>query len=247
VSNSTAAADSGTHSGRISLPANTSYSQGATVIHGRTVQNHQDEWFADAVMFPTGWKAAMTKADGSTNISGIFCPNYYSVNGCTNNVVASNQGIFVLFNSGACSASGTAPGCPYYMGNALWPDICHGYPTSLCGMHWIVPPSAFKENTWYEIIFHVYYTTDNTGVTQAWHREKGQSAWTLDVDVRNAPTLQTGPTAFGQTVTSSNINGWGSSDSIILYRPPSPNAVSNYNDNWCRATTFSAATSCLTP
>jgi hypothetical protein len=246
VSNVTAAADGGTHSGRISLPANTSYRQGVTVLHNRTVQNHQDEWFAAAVMFPTGWKAAMTNPDGSTNATGLFCPNYYSVNGCTDNVNASNNSIYVLFNAGACPASGVSPGCPYYMGNALWPAVCRGFSTSQCGMHYIVQPGALKENVWYEIIFHVYYTLDLNGVVQAWHREKGQSSWSLDVNVQGAfPTLQTGPTSFGTTVTASNINGWSSTDQIILYRPPASNAVSSYNDNWCRATSFAAAASCF--
>jgi hypothetical protein len=196
-------------------------------------------------MFPTGWKSALSNADGSTNITGLFCPNYYSVNGCTDNVGASNSGIFVLFNAGDCPASGVSPGCPYYMGNPLWPDVCRGYATSLCGLHWIVSPSAFKENVWYEIVFHVYYSVGIDGMVQAWHREKGQSSWSLDVDVRGYPTLQTGPTSFGSTVTASNIDGWPSTDQIILYRPPAPNPVTVYHDNWCRATTFSAAASCF--
>jgi hypothetical protein len=243
ISVSTAGADSGSRSGRFYLPANTSYRQALGMLHSRTVQTNVDEWFATAVMFPTGWKTAMSNANGSTNITGLFCPNYYSVNGCTDNVGASNSGIFVLFNAGACPANGSSTGCPYYMGNPLWPSVCRGYSSSLCGMHWIVNP--IRENVWYEIIFHVYYTLNNNGVVQAWHREKGQSTWSLDVDVREGPTLQTGPTSFGTTVTSSNINGWPSTDQIILYRPAATNAAANYNDNWCRATSFSAATSCF--
>jgi len=246
LSVSTASADSGARSGQISLPANTSNRQAVVVMHNRTVQNNQDEWYASAVMFPTGWRTGMTLADGTTSATGLFCPNYYSVNGCLNNVDATRDAIYVQFNAGDCSLSGTGSGCPYYMGNPFWPTICRGYSSSLCGMHYIVPPGSLKENVWYEILFHVYYTLDTSkGVTQAWVREKGQSAWSLKVDVHEGPTLQTGPTAFGTTVTASNINGWPSTDRMLLYRPPASSPVSVLEDNWCRATTFDAAASCF--
>jgi len=101
-------------------------------------------------------------------------------------------------------------------------------------------------NVWHEIVMHVYYTLDTNGVVQFWHRLKGKRSWKRTVSVSGGfPTLQTGPTAFGTTVTESNINGWPSTDQFGIYRAPAPSTASVRADNWCRATSFAAATRCF--
>jgi hypothetical protein len=93
---------------------------------------------------------------------------------------------------------------------------------------------------------HVYYTLDLNGVVEVWHRIKGQSAWTKTVSVSGAfPTLQTGPTAFGQTVTASNINGWRATDQFGLYRAPDADPATMWADDWCRGSSFDAVAACF--
>jgi hypothetical protein len=201
-----------------------------------------------AYYFPTGWQSALTGADGAKHSLNVGCPNYYSVNSCIVSVSARPDSMFTLINSGACPASGVAPGCPWY---SATPDggnysICRGFTGSQCGPHYIVPPGQLTLNVWHEIIMHVYYTLDNTGIVEFWHRVKGQASWTKTVSVSGGfPTLQTGPTAFGTTVTASNINGWTSTDRFGLYRWPEADPATMWADDWCRGPSFDAAAACF--
>jgi hypothetical protein len=247
ISASNAAAHTGGRSGRFSVPANTSYRQGAMMLHNRTVKNGSDEWFAMAYYFPKSWPAALTDANGTRHGSSIGCPNYYSVNSCMVSVSARPRSMFTLINSGACPASGVSPGCPWY---SATPDggnfsRCRGFTGAQCGPLYIVRPGHLKLKVWHEIIMHVYYTLENNGVVQFWHRIKGQSSWRKAVSVSGFPTLQTGPTAFGKTVTASNINDWPSTDQFGLYRGPGAKPATLWADNWCRATSFDSAASCF--
>jgi hypothetical protein len=248
ISASSVAAHTGAMSGEFSLPANTSYRQGAMMLHNRTVKNGSDEWFAMAYYFPKSWPAALTDPDGSRHSISLGCPNYYSVNSCMVSVSARPRSMFTLINSGACPASGIPPGCPWY---SATPDggrysVCRGFTGSQCGPLYIVRPGKLRLNVWHEIIMHVYYTLDKKGVVQFWHRVKGRSSWKKAVSVSGGfPTLQTGPTAFGTTVTTTNINDWPATDQFGLYRWPAAKPATVWADNWCRATSFASAARCL--
>jgi hypothetical protein len=245
---SSGAARTAGKAGRFSVPANISYRQGAEMLHNRTVMNGSDEWFAMAYYFPKGWPASLTATDGKRHSVSVGCPNYYSVNACMVSVSARARSMFTLINSGACPPSGVAPGCPWY---SATPDgggysVCRGFKGLQCGPLYIVRPGHLKLNVWHEIIMHVYYTLDYNGVVQFWHRVKGRSSWKRTVNVFGGfPTLQTGPTSFGTTVTASNINDWPATDQFGLYRWPSPRPATLWADNWCRATSFQSAASCF--
>jgi hypothetical protein len=241
----TTRADGGTHSGKFSVPAS-GYKQGAMMLHNRTVQNGSDEWFGMAFYFPSGWPAALTNSRGEKHSLNLGCPNYYSVNSCTVSVSARPKSLFTLINTGACT---NAAGCRWY---SATPDggnysRCRGFTRRLCGPLYIVRPGHLKLNVWHEIIMHVYYTLERDGVVQFWHRIKGRAPWKLRVSVAgNFPTLQTGNTAFGATVTASNIDGWKSTDQFGLYRwMPETDAATIWADDWCRATSFVSAARCL--
>jgi hypothetical protein len=248
ISIASGVADRGTRSGKFSLPADKSHWQGAMMLHNRQVQNGSDEWFAMAYYFPRNWAKALTTADGTRHSLNLGCPNYYSVNSCIVSVSARPQSLFTLINSGACPASGVSPGCPWY---SATPDggnysTCRGFTGSQCGPLYIVRPGRLKLNVWHEIIMHVYYTLDNNGVVEFWHRVKGQSVWKKSVSVSGRfPTLQTGPATFGTTVTRSNLDGWSSTDQFGLYRGPQATSATLWADNWCRATSYQSAASCF--
>jgi hypothetical protein len=237
--------DTGSRAGQFTLPAWTGGMQGVEMMHNRVVQNGEDDWFAVAAYFPSGWQNAMTASDGSSLSETFTCPNYYSVNSCMDALIVTRDSVFVLTNSGACPGSDQPPGCPYYSGNPDYPGVCRGFSSSQCGPWYVVQPGKLQTGVWYEFVFHVYYTLGTDGVVQAWYRTKGGS-WTLAVDKQGGfPTLQTGPTAFGTTVTASNINGWKSTDQFGAYRHAATLPVTEYVDNWCRATALSAAQSCF--
>jgi hypothetical protein len=241
--------DTGSWSGNFSLPANTTNMQGAMMLHSRTVKNGQDEWFGMAYYFPTGWPQSLARPSAPQQTSlNVACPNYYSVNSCMVSVAAKPDSMFTLINSGACPASGVGSGCPWYSASPDGGDysVCRGFTGSQCGPHYIIPPGQLILNVWHEIIMHVYYTTGNNGVVEFWHRIKGQTAWQKTVSVSGGfPTLQTGPTSFGTTVTASNLDGWRSTDQFGMYRWPSASPATLKVDSWCRATTFNAAASCF--
>jgi hypothetical protein len=239
----------GNRFGEFSLPANRSDRQGAMMLRSRKVTNGSDEWFAMAYYFPTNWPAAGTSSGGTKMSISLGCPNYYSVNACQVAVLARPRSMFTLINAGACPLSGVAPGCPWY---SATPDggnysRCRGFKGKQCGPLYIVRPGKLKLNVWHEIIMHVYYTLDHNGVVEFWHRVKGpRSRWRKTVSVSGGfPTLQTGPTSFGTTVTRSNLDGWPSTDQFGLYRWPNDSPATLRADNWCRATSFAAAASCI--
>jgi hypothetical protein len=248
ISTGSATADRGVRAGKFSLPANGSYRQGAMMLHGRAVMNGSDEWFAMAYYFPRGWRTALASPGGGKHSLNLGCPNYYSVNSCMVSVSARPKSMFTLINSGACPPSGVAPGCPWYSST---PDggnysKCRGFTRRRCGPFYIIGPGDLTLNVWHEIIMHVYYTLDRNGVVQFWHRIKGSSSWKRTVSVTGGfPTLQTGSTAFGKTVTKSNIDGWQSTDQFGLYRAPASKGITLWVDNWCRATSFASAARCF--
>jgi hypothetical protein len=238
----------GNRFGEFLLPPNRNYRQAAMMLHSRTVANGSDEWFAMGFYFPKSWPAALTSANGRKNSISLGCPNYYSVNSCEVSVSARPHSMFTLINSGACPASGVAPGCPWY---SATPDggnysRCRGFRESQCGPLYIVRPGKLKLNVWHQIIMHVYYTLEDNGRVEFWHRLRRDSRWQKTVSVSGGfPTLQTGPTSFGTTVTRSNIDGWPSTDQFGIYRWPDDGPASLRVDDWCRASTFRSAESCF--
>ena len=241
----TTTANRGKRSGKFSVPAS-SYRQGAMMLHNRTVQNGSDEWFAMAFYFPSGWRAALTGPGGARHTLNLGCPNYYSVNSCIVSVSGGPRSLFTLINSGACTK---ATGCPWYSATPQGGNYsrCRGFKKRGCGPLYIVPPGHLRLNVWHEIVMHVYYTLDRNGLVQFWHRIKGMSSWRKRVSVTGGfPTLQTGTTAFGATVTASNISGWRSTDQFGLYRwVGETDAATVSADDWCRATSFASAVKCF--
>jgi hypothetical protein len=122
---------------------------------------------------------------------------------------------------------------------------------------YILQPGEVKFGTWYEVLIHVYWTTDTDGVLEAWIREKGQSSFVKKLDLGpvgsshvtqfNFPTLQLGTMCCGATgtITLDNIDGYSQyiSDVVGVYTSYAP--LTAYRDNWCKATTYEAARACL--
>lgn len=77
------------------------------------------------------------------------------------------------------------PGCAY-TSNA---DNPTGNPGNL-GKQYVVPPGSMTQGVWHEVIMHVHWASDSTGVIEVFHRELGQSSWTRTVNITGYPTVQ---------------------------------------------------------
>jgi hypothetical protein len=94
--------------------------------------------------------------------------------------------ITLALQTGACNNHTTAqPGCAYHT-NADNPD---GHPGTLPA-YYAVPPGAFREGMWNEVLMHVHWASDSTGSVQTWYRVKGASVWTPSASVSGIPTVQ---------------------------------------------------------
>ena len=111
------------------------------------------------------------------------------------------------------------------------------------GPYYIVPPGGVALNVWYELIVHVYWTTDLDGVVEGWIRQKGETSFTkVFTHTGGFPTLQWGGP---NDVSAGSLTTYGTNDKIGAYRGPEANPLKLWQDAFCRATTFDAAASCF--
>jgi Polysaccharide lyase len=232
-------ADIGSFAARFDLPAYTGGSSSCELLHGRKVGLNLDDYYAFAVKFPTDWQTPSTAGWGAL----LDQLNFEGINAAPVMMNAFADSLVLLVNSGNCPSSG---GCPYYSGLPTGGGFSPR-PAGMPGPLYAIPHGGMTLGVWHELVVHVRWTLDSTGVVEVWHRVKGQSAWTQTVSASGFPTLQTGTKYNGTLITASNIANWGDDDKFGVYRGPSSNSLSVYHDNWCRATSFGAAASCVTP
>ena len=187
--------------------------------------------------FPSGWQAPSTSGDQGMAISQF---NFEGINAAPLILQARADSVVFLVNSGDCPASG---GCPYYSGTEAYASRNMPGPAP----YYAIPKGQLNLGVWHELVIHVHLALDSTGQVEVWHRLKGASTWDKTVDKSGFPTLQTGTTFYGTGVTAANISTLQDDDKFGAYRGPTSYPVSIYQDNWCRATSFSAAASCLAP
>jgi Polysaccharide lyase len=99
-----------------------------------------------------------------------------------------------------------------------------------------VPAGQLTLGVWHEFVIHAHWATDNTGVVEIWWRRKGETTWNKTVSLSGVPTLQLD--------LNGNLVSTGAYDKIGFYRGASSNALSLWQDAFCRATSFAAAVSC---
>jgi hypothetical protein len=230
-------------SGHFSTPPNVTRCE---LYHVRpNIGNHLHDYYAQDIWFPTNWQYPM----------GLDQFNIDSMDhGPAGNLIGESNFLEYLVNSGACPAETEPGGCPYYSGRPYpgWEPRPAGMPGPL-----IAIPAPMQLGVWHELVIHIYWSTDNDGVVQIWHRLRGEAAWTETVDTTTSgfgfPTLQTGVQSSecgSGVITASNIAGWTTcvADTIGLYGGGWGGLDQQrdvWRDNYCRATSFTAAESCL--
>jgi hypothetical protein len=89
---------------------------------------------------------------------------------------------------------------------------------------------------WHELIVHVHWATDSTGVIETWHRLKGQTSWTKTASLTGYPTVMLNPDGTYPTATT---------DKIGAYRAQSTAPTSVWLDGFTRSQSFQTAASAL--
>jgi hypothetical protein len=246
--------DSGTKSGKFVLPAFAGR-RAAEVLKSRVSGNGIHDYYALA--WRTGdfnWGNDQPVSFAQFNYSNINgSPGSLSAQGYTGTGGTNSQAtasLHYLLASGGPTKTGQST--PYYSGT----PVGLGYAAHSAGAPipgptpwYIRPPGTILANTWYEIIIHVYWTTNLNGIVEAWWRVKGNSAWNLAFSHGPwdgaFPTLQWGQNEGGYTITPDNIASLGTTDKFGMYTGASSAASTIWHDNFCRATSFGAAASCL--
>lgn len=229
--------DSGAKSGRFDVPAS-SGKQACQMITApfRKVNEERSDYYSFALR-ASGIPPQFVHEN-------LYDLNYYGLNAMPYGVAVSyTGGLILMLNTGYCTPE---TGCEHYSGYDNYSGY-RGRGAFVDGPYYLVPPGQFVLNQWYEGIVHVYNTVNNTGVVEAWIRPKG-GTFTKVVDKHGGfPTLQWGYSINAQRwYTPNQIAGLDSVDKWGLYRNGGvPYSATVWNDNFCRATTFSAAASCF--
>ena len=227
-------AGQGNYFGAFTVPADMQHKQRCQVMYKRTGSFSTDDYYSLMIYVPVGW-------DPGNPTWGVsfFEPNYQQ-NLAVNSAKAlaltlrpdapgdrTHDHVTLNMTTGFDNATQ-----PYFTNasDADNPAGCRGVllPCKL----YAIPPGAFRQGVWNEIIVHDRWATSNTGVVETWYRQKGQTAWTKSVSLANVPTLQYDATHDGKGPVLEGISN---------YRAPASTQETVYFDGYTRATTFDAA------
>src|SRR3989442_6916062 len=81
-----------------------------------------------------------------------------------------------------------------------------------------VIPAPMALGVWHELIVHVHWATDSSGLVEAWHRIQGDSSWQKTVSISGYPTMQWDAThpisSLSTMVTSDKIGAYTGASTI---------------------------------
>lgn len=213
----------GKYAARIDLPPGEPASA-CEVFQGRTEALGTDDWYALEVRFPPDWREPASAPWGLA----IAQFDYERVAGPPVGLFAHADHVNLNIAAGFCNNGA----CQYNTGNDD-----HGNQGTLGYTLRITPVGTQLAGTWQQFIVHVHHAADSSGVVQGWWRPRGGS-WTKTIDWGGYPTVQ-------WTSTQPVDTNYGTADKIGGYRGTSSFPISIWQDGFCRATSFSAAESCL--
>jgi len=214
----------GDYGARFDLPAATVV-QSCEALIGRPIGVGTDDYYALMVRFPTEWREPSPVGWGLA----IAQLNFENIWGSPVALMAHADRVALVMQSGLCNSVYTAsPGCAYSSGRGGNVERTYAVPAPLA------------LNVWHELIVHVRWATDSSGVLEAWHRLKGDNTWNKTVSLTGYPTLQWtadyGPSAIASGTTF---------DTIGAYRGPATFPLTIWHDGFVRATSFASAASAL--
>ena len=215
----------GAHAARFDLPAAPSDRTACEVLSPRPIGVGTSDYYGLMVRFPTDWREPSPPSWGL----GIAQLNYEGIWGAPVTLSAYADTVALVLQSGPCNSVYTSnPGC----------RNSSGLGGNLPRMYAVPAPLAL--GVWHELIVHVRWATDSSGLVDAWHRLKGSSSWTKTVSLTGYPTLEwttdTGPEGIVSRTTA---------DKIGAYRGNADFPLSVWHDGFVRTTSFASAASSL--
>jgi hypothetical protein len=216
-------AGEGQYGARFDLPAADTKTACETLAK-RLIDLGSDDYYGLMVRFPSDWREPSSAGWGLA----LAQLNYEKIWGSPVLLAAHADHIALVMQSGLCkSVSTSTPGCAYSSGPG----------GNVAPMIAVSAPLALER--WHELIVHVRWTTDSSGVIEVWHRLQGDSNWNKTVSLRGYPTVQwtnQGPEAIADSVTS---------DKIGAYRGQADFPLTVWQDGFVRATSFASAKAAL--
>jgi polysaccharide lyase-like protein len=214
----------GSHAARIDLPA-ADDKMACEALSTRPIGVGTDDYYGLMVRFPTDWREPSPAGWGLA----IAQLNYEGIWGAPLSLNAHADTVALVLQSGLCRSVYTStPGCTYSSG--LGGNLPRTYAI----------PAPLALGVWHELIVHVRWATDSSGLVEAWHRLKGGSAWNKTLSVTGYPTVQwtadTGPEAIASI---------GTNDKIGAYRGQADFPLSVWHDGFVRTTSFASASSAM--
>ena len=216
-------AGQGTYFGELSVPADTQHKQRCQVVYQRPIANGSDDYYSLMVYVPVGW------TPGNAGWGPVIAELNYQPWSSGKALALTLRPDHVTLTMQVGKVSATAP-LYTQSSDADNQSTCRG--SIPCALY-AIPPGAFRQGVWNEIVLHDHWTTTNAGIVEAWYRRKGQAAWTQSVHLTGIPTLQYDATHSGTNETT--LEG------ISNYRAPSAVPETVYLDGFTRAGSFAAA------
>jgi Polysaccharide lyase len=214
----------GTYGARFDLPA-AAKNNACETLHKRKIGLGTDDYYGLMVRFPAEWREP-SPAGWGLSLAQL---NFENIWGAPVSLNAHSDHIALVMQSGLCSSVYTNnPGCAYSSGRG----------GNVPPMTAVPAPLALEE--WHELIVHVRWATNSSGIIEAWHRLRGGDAWGKTVFLRGYPTVQwtddDGPQAIAGSVTS---------DKIGAYRGHATFPLTIWHDGFIRTNSFASAVSRL--
>jgi hypothetical protein len=207
----------GRYGARIDLPA-APQPTACEAVRKRTL-DLSEEWYALEFRLPLDWQEPSRASWGAV----IAQLNYQNIWGPPVGIYVHADRVRLGLQSGLCRPVGTphppGPGCA----------------TSLT---WNVIPTAPQLGVWHQVLLHVRWATNDSGLLQLFHRRRGEPTWKRRLNFSGKPTVQ-------WTSTVSPDPGNTTIDKIGAYRGHSTRPLSVWHDNFCVATSRAAAESCF--
>jgi hypothetical protein len=206
----------GRYAGRFQLPADPNHLTRCQVLAPRAVNVGGDDWYSLMLYLPKGWSTGTNGFWGAEilNLNMEGMPGY----GAPVDLQAHNDHVTVALNSGTCGSP-----CQY-RSNA---DSPHANLPPLYAI-----PRPMQLGVWHELILHVHWATDSTGLVAVWHRVKGKAVWKRTAFVTGYPTLMVDRSGWYPTNTA---------DKIGVYRAESYAPTSVWLDAFSRSQSFATA------
>ena len=206
----------GKFAARFDLPAS-DRNHSCEVLRRRTLAVGSDDWYGLEVRLPMNWQSPSRAGWGLV----IAQFNFQGIWGAPVSLVATAGTVNLVLQSGLCNdVNSPRPGCAFSSGTA-------GNVSSL-----VVVPQPIARDRWHQLIVHVKWASDSSGLIEAWHRLRGSTKWIPRVRRNGWPTVQWSaqrPPTYQGTV-----------DKIGAYRGKAAFPLSVWHDTFVVGASFGA-------